>query len=138
MITLTLAVLAVAASPQADQPAPAAASAPVAETAAVQAARQWLALVDAGKWQESFAATTASFQSMNTVQAWQSASEQARVPLGRMLKRTAISSEFVPAAPAGQQVVRFRTDFANRAGAIETISLAREGERWRVVGIYID
>lgn len=136
MISLSLAVLALAASPQA---APEhAAAAPVADSATVQAARQWLALVDAGKWQESFAGTTASFQSLNTVQAWQSASEKARVPLGRMLSRTAISSEMVPAPPRGQQVVRFRTDFAARQGAIETVSLMREGEAWRIVGIYID
>lgn len=136
MISLTLAVLALAASPQAAPDR--AASSPVAETAAVQAARQWLALVDAGKWQESFAGTTASFQSQNTVQMWQSASEQARVPLGRMVARTVVSDESVPTPPRGHQVVRFRTDFANKKGAIETVSLAREGESWRIAGIYID
>jgi DNA-binding CsgD family transcriptional regulator len=141
MISLTVAVLALAASPEAapDRAASSqAASSPVAESAAVQAARQWLALVDAGKWQESWAGTTQSFQSLNTVRMWQSASEQARVPLGRMVSRTAIGDQSVPAPPNGQQVVRFRTDFANKAGATETVSLAREGESWRVVGIYID
>lgn len=134
MISLALAALALAASPQAQTSQAAA----VADSPAVQAARQWLALVDAGKWPESFAGTTASFQTLNTVQTWQSASEKARVPLGRMLSRTAVSDESVPAPPAGQRVVRFRTDFANKAGATETISLTREGEAWRVVGIYID
>lgn len=136
MISLTLAMLALSASPQA---APDRANtAPVAETAPVLAARQWLALVDAGKWQESFAGTTASFQTQNTVQMWQSASEQARVPLGRMLSRTAVSEDSVPTPPSGHRVVRFRTDFANKKGAIETVSLARDGDAWRVAGIYID
>lgn len=134
MIPLALAALALAASPQPQTSQPAA----VADSPAVQAARLWLALVDAGNWQESFAGTTASFQTLNTLQAWQSASEKARVPLGRMVRRTAVSDETVPAAPAGQRVVRFRTDFANKAGATETISLVREGAGWKVVGIYID
>ena len=141
MITTLVAMLAFAASPQAapDGSSSAPPSAQVApSSAAVDAARSWLSLVDAGRWQESFAATTRSFQSQNTVQMWQSASEQARVPLGRMLSRTAISEESVPTPPAGHQVVRFRTDFANKAGAIETVSRAREGGEWRIAGIYID
>jgi DNA-binding CsgD family transcriptional regulator len=135
MISLSLAMLALTASPQA---ASERATTTVAESAAVRAAMQWLALVDAAKWQESFVGTTASFQSQNTVQMWQSASEQARVPLGRMISRTAVSDESVPTPPQGHRVVRFRTDFANKKGAIETVSLAREGESWRIAGIYID
>lgn len=138
MISSLLAVLALAASPQSAPDRAAAPASPVAETAAVQAARQWLSLVDAGNWQDSWAATTSSFRSNNTVDMWRSASEQARVPLGRMLSRTAIADDDVPAPPSGVRVVRFRTDFANKAGATETVSLAREGESWRVVGIYID
>jgi DNA-binding CsgD family transcriptional regulator len=143
MISSLAALLALAASPQSaqDRAAPSKASArqaPVAETTVTQAARQWLALVDEAKWQQSFAATTQSFQSLNTVQTWQSASESARVPLGRVLSRSLGSQESVPAPPNGYQLVRFRTDFANKAGAVETLSLAREGESWKVVGYYID
>lgn len=109
-----------------------------AESAAVQSARQWLALVDASKWQESFLATTRSFQSLNTVATWQSASQSARVPLGAVLSRRLISEQSVPAPPNGVQVVRFKSSFANRREAIETLSLAREGENWKVAGYYID
>ena len=141
MLITIFVMLVFAASPQA-APNGSSADRPSAEavpnSAAVDTARSWLALVDAGKWQESFAATTRSFQTSNTVQMWQSASEQARVPLGAMLSRTAISDHNVPAAPAGVRAVRFRTDFANKAGAIETVSLVREGGEWRIAGIYID
>ena len=44
----------------------------------------------------------------------------------------------MPAPPAGVEVVKFRTSFANKADVIETVSLAREGSDWRVVGIYLD
>ena len=118
--------------------APAHSAAPVAETAAGTAARDWLMLLDQSRWVESWAATAKSFQSVNTVQAWQSASEKARVPLGRVLSRTLESEQDAPAPPNGYRVVRFRTDFANRSGATETLSLDREGDAWKVVGIYIE
>ena len=143
MIALTLAALALSASPEAaqDRAAPsesAAGAAPAAETGAIQAAREWLALVDAGDWQGSWAATAQSFRTMNTAQAWQSASEGARVPLGRVLSRSAGGEESIPAPPNGYRLVRFRTDFANRAGATETLSLAREGSGWKVAGYFIE
>ena len=140
MISFAAAILALAGAPEAapDRPAPRPASAPAAESGAAQAARQWLALVDAGKWQESWAGTASSFRSMNTVEAWQSASEGGRVPLGRVLSRSLTGDEGIPAPPNGYQLVRFRTDFAAKAGATETLSLAREGDRWRVVGYYIE
>ena len=136
-----LAALALSAAPEiardtAATTQPAAASA--AESPAAQAALRWLALVDAGNWTESWAGTTSSFRSMNTVEAWQSASLTARVPLGQVLSRSFAGEESVPAPPAGLQLVRFRTRFANRAEAIETLTLARESDGWRVAGYYID
>jgi DNA-binding CsgD family transcriptional regulator len=144
MISSLVAMLALSASPQSahDRVEPSTVvSHPVtqpAETAVTQSARQWLALVDAGKWQESFTATARSFQTLNTLAIWQSASEGGRVPLGRVLSRSLTSQESIPAPPSGYQLVRFRTDFAAKAGATETLSLAREGDSWRVVGYYIE
>ena len=143
MISLAIALLALSSSPQpapdraASSPAATAAS-PATQSAATQAARQWLELVDAGKWQESWATTAKSFQTMNTVETWQSVSETARVPLGRVLSRSIVSEESIPAPPSGLQLVRFRTDFANKPGATETLSLDREGGSWRVVGYFIE
>jgi DNA-binding CsgD family transcriptional regulator len=134
LVTL-LALSAPTQPPQVGAP-PAAAAAPA--TPVTRAASAFLALLDAGKWQESWAATGQSFQSLNTVAAWQAASEQARVPLGRMLSRQLLSAEDVPAPPKGYQMVRFRTDFENKRGATETVSLDREGGSWKVVGVYIE
>jgi DNA-binding CsgD family transcriptional regulator len=143
MLSFAVAVLVLSGAPEAAQdraapPEASARSAPVVETAATQAARQWLALVDAGDWPGSWAATAQSFQSQNTVEAWRSASLTARVPLGRMLSRSLAGEESIPAPPAGLQLVRFRTRFANKADAIETLSLAREGDSWRIAGYYIE
>jgi len=109
----------------------------VPDTAATQAAQQWLALVDSGDWNASWRATAQGFQSLNSVEAWRSASENARVPLGRALSRRLASEEGIPAPPHGYQLVRFRTRFENGGEATETLSLAREGATWRVAGYFI-
>lgn len=119
-------------------PKPAAPAAPAAETAAVQAARQWLALTDKGDWSGSWNATGQAFKSLNTSERWADVSEAVRTPLGALVSRELIGEEFVPAPPYGYQLVKFRTSYANKAGAIETLSLVREGGEWRVVGCTIE
>lgn len=103
----------------------------------VQAAREWLALVDEGRWHESWNATGKAFRQLNTSETWASLSAEVRPPLGQVLSRTATGQEAVPAPPHGFQIVRFRTTFANRTDATETVTLEREGEDWKVVGYLI-
>ena len=122
----------------ADPPAAQPSAAIAAETAPVRSARAWLDLVDRNEWNGSWDATGQAFKSLNTVQIWTAASEQARVPLGRMTSRVLINEEHVPAPPYGYQLVRFRTSYAHRADAVETLSLSLEGGEWRVVGYVID
>lgn len=108
------------------------------ESEVVRSAREWLELGDQGRWKDSWLGTATSFQKSNTAEKWAEVSEQVRVPLGAVVSRTALSQESVPAPPAGVEVVKFRTSFANKADVIETVSLAREGSDWKVVGIYLD
>jgi hypothetical protein len=82
--------------------------------------------------------TTKSFRKANTLELWTETSKKVRPPLGALISRTLLSEQSVRAPPAGVQVVKFRTDFANKKGVIETVSLAREGSDWKVVGIYLD
>lgn len=138
-MTIFLAALAVIASPTPDSAADSRPAAIAANDAAVEvAAREWLALVDAGDWQSSFAATGDGFRAVNTAEGWEAASRKARIPLGAPVTRTAIAFEHLPVPPAGAQLVRFRTDFAARAGAVETLSLQMEQGRLKVVGYFID
>lgn len=116
--------------------APLAASA--AETAAVAAGKQWLALLDAGKWDASYAATGKTFRSLNTLAKWTEVSQRVRTPLGAMLSRELKTVDFVPAPPQGYWIVKFRTDYAGKAGATETLSLAWEDGAWKVAGVTID
>ena len=115
-----------------------AAQATPARAEVARSARDWLAIVDAGRWGESWRATGDAFRSLNTVEAWTRASEQGRVPLGAIVSRADLSQESVPAPPHGYEMVKFRTSFVNRANAVETLTLVRERQAWRVVGYWID
>ena len=140
LMTFALGLLALALLPQAG-PAPQptlAMSASTADSAVLDAARQWLTLVDQGRWDESYQATGASFRKLNTAQTWAAVSEKMRASLGAMVSRAFLSEEDLPAPPHGYEVVKFRTSFANKADAVETVSLDREDGDWRVVGITID
>jgi DNA-binding CsgD family transcriptional regulator len=140
LMSVFLGILALASSQSASSPASFAATAavPVAQTEVVRAARDWLVLHDEGRWRESWEATSASFRKLNSVTRWTEVAQKVRPPLGAVTSRVAITQEQVPAPPAGVQVVKFRTSFANKADAVETVSLAREDGAWKVVGIYID
>lgn len=143
MITMLAALLALSSLAQvadtgAGTPVFSAAQTSIAESAATRTARDWLAMVDDGKWQESWAATGRAFRSLNSVEAWRAASEKERVPLGAVRTRVLLSEQDIPAPPNGYRLVRFRTEFANKASATETLSLDYEGDSWRVVGCYIE
>ncbi|MBM6576120.1 DUF4019 domain-containing protein [Microvirga sp. SRT01] len=103
----------------------------------VAAARNWLVLVDASEWDESYRATGSAFRKLNTAPVWATVSQKVRVPLGTLVSRTFLSQENLPAPPSGYEVVKFRTSFANKADVVETVSRDREGGTWRVVGITI-
>ena len=109
-----------------------------AQAEIARSARDWLAIVDGGRWEESWRATGESFRALNTVGAWTRASEQGRVPLGALVSRADLSQESIPAPPHGYEMVKFRTSFANRANVVETVTLVREGQAWRVVGYWLD
>lgn len=139
MMSLTAVLIALSAPVQTPvAPSDASTASPIAESEAAKAARDWLMLVDEAKWQESWAATGQSFRSVNTVALWQSVSEKAHAPLGRMVTRTLVSDVDTPAPPRGSHTVQFRTDFSNKRSVIETLSLIREDGIWKVAGIYIE
>lgn len=109
-----------------------------AESDVAQAARQWLALVDGYKWQESWNATGQSFKNLNTADKWASVAGEVQPKMGAVLSRTLQSQEFVPAPPSGYEMVKFQTNFASKSGAVEVLTLVREDSQWKVVGYWIE
>ena len=146
VMSIVLGILALSAlsdgapSPAAIADASAGGQAPAAaiESDVVRSAREWLHLGDEGRWNDGWAATGESFRKLNTSERWAAVADKVRTPLGAVITRTALSQESVPAPPAGVEMVKFRTNFANKADVIETVTLVREGGAWKVVGIYLD
>ena len=118
----------------------------------VTAARQWLALVDAHDWAGSYAATGQSFKDLNSLEVWTKVAGETQPTYGKVTARTVtevqakgddtgrtlLSEEFVPAPPAGYQMVKFRTNFSAKPDALETLTLVQENGQWKVVGYWID
>ena len=140
LVMSVLAILLVLSSPmieQGDNAHPAQAVA-ASDAEVESAARDWLALVDKGQWQESFDAAGASFRDVNTVEGWSKASSQVRTPLGTVQSRELIEVKYVNAPPRGFRSVAFFTIFSDGGQMIELVTLEREGTGWRAVGYIIE
>jgi hypothetical protein len=109
--------------------------------AAVAAAREWLAVVDAGAYAASWDQTSSLFRATVSRPQWGDALESVRAPLGATESRALLAAEYttsLPGAPEGEYVVmQFRTAFAERAGAIETVTVTHDADGWRVSGYFI-
>jgi hypothetical protein len=112
------------------------------ETAALRAAQAWLAVVDSGKYDESWDAAAGYFKTAVAKTQWRQAMAGARRPLGKVLSRKlrgkTIATE-LPGAPDGHYVViQFTTTFANKRAAVETVTPMLENDGgWRVAGYFI-
>lgn len=103
----------------------------------VEAARAFLSLIEQKRWEDSYAATGSSFRKLNTLQVWTQVSQEVHARYGATISRTLISHENLPAPPAGYEVVKFRTVYANKQQAVETVTLDREDGKWVVAGVTI-
>ena len=122
--------------------APAPVIAPAAETPSeVAAAGNFVALLDAGRWDESWQAAGVLFQSQMPQGRWSATIQPVRTPLGAAQSRSLAGTRktrSLPGAPDGDYVVvQYRTDFASKAGAIETLVLSNERGGWKVDGYFI-
>ena len=112
------------------------------EQLAQQSGDAWLALVDSGKYAESWQEAAQYFKNAVTKDQWQSAMQSTREPLGKMLSRKLRSATFrttLPGAPDGQYVViQYDSSFEHKQSAVETVTptLDKDGT-WRVSGYYI-
>ena len=115
---------------------------PEAEKAAVQAAQEWLVLVDAGQYAQSWDEAAEFFKNAVAQDKWLEMIQGVRSPLGTLKTREVKSSRYrtsVPGAPDGEYViVQFNTSFENKQSAVETVTPMRDKDgTWRVSGYYI-
>jgi Protein of unknown function (DUF4019) len=112
-----------------------------AEDAAQKAAETWLALVDGGKYAESWAQASTMLKKQVTVEQWTDLTTKGRSSFGAFTSRSVNSRQYstsLPGAPAGEYVIlTFDGHFATRS-AVETVVMVRDGDDgWRVAGAFI-
>jgi hypothetical protein len=111
-------------------------------TQGTQAAQNWLNLVDSGKYGESWDAAGEYFKSMVKKEDWVGKVTGVRGAIGNVKYRKLISSRHatsLPGAPDGEyDVMRFKSSFANKKKAVETVTSMKDKDgAWRVVGYFI-
>jgi hypothetical protein len=109
---------------------------------ATRAADSWLKLIDDGKYSESWTQTSAFFQERVPQGQWIAQASAARDPLGSLTSRKLAGAHYttsLPGAPDGHYVVlQYKSSFANKKSAVETVTPMREADgQWRVSGYYI-
>ena len=112
------------------------------EVQAQKGAESWLALVDSGKYAESWDEASTLFKGQVTKEKWVEMLKPVRDPLGKVQSRKLSSAEYKkdpPNAPAGEYVtIQFAASFENLKSATETVALALDKDgRWRVAGYFI-
>ena len=112
------------------------------EAAAVSAAEKWLAVVDKGKYEESWKEAAEYFKNAVKQKQWEQSLQAVRNPLGKLISRKVNSKTYktsLPGAPDGEYVIiQFDTSFENKKKAVETVTtMMDKGGNWRVSGYYI-
>ena len=121
--------------------APAARAQDPRATEAQQAARAWLLVADKLYADASYRAADTKFRSVLTPERWRDAVRTVRTPLGAMVQRSGIKTEFATKLkdqPDGEYVlITFRTAFEKKPVSRELVSVERVQGRWQVVGYVI-
>ncbi|WP_395615748.1 DUF4019 domain-containing protein [Sphingorhabdus sp.] len=119
----------------------AAISAPAPVSPELTVADGWLSLLDANSWSASWNDTGKLFRSQLTQEQWVKTVQSVREPLGTVVSRVvngSSKSKSLPGAPDGEyEILQYRTVFSKKADTIETVILAREDDKWKIVGYFI-
>lgn len=111
------------------------------ENQAQAKAEAWLALVDSAQYSQSWTQASAFFRAHVDEPKWTQMVGAAVGPMGAKKSRTfksIVLMKTMPGAPDGNYaVLRFDATFANKAAAVETITMMDEGGEWRMAGYFI-
>lgn len=113
-----------------------------AEAKALFAAKAWLAIVDEGKYDQSWDLADGYFQTVVSKAQWVESLTKIRQPMGGVVQRSKMSQMFttsLPGAPEANYVqIQFQTTFPGNLVTLERITpvQGKDGQ-WRVAGYYI-
>jgi hypothetical protein len=113
---------------------------PIAEATA--ASREWLSVIDAGQYGQSWDEAAAFFKQHVTKSQWERAVGEVRKQTGALKTRELDSAQpahRLPGVPDGDYVVIvYRSSFAAAPSATETVTPMRDADgHWRVAGYYV-
>ncbi len=116
-------------------------AAALAQSTYADACNGWLALVDAGKYDDSWTTASAFFQSKITKEQWSPMIKAVRDTVGPAISRGATQvtpTDTLPNAPFGHYlVIVVHTKFAMNAEATETVIMKMENNEWKVAGYFV-
>ncbi len=113
-----------------------------AEQAAQAAAESWLALVDAGNYDQSWEEAASIFKEQVTKEQWKSALETVHSQVGKLQSRKLKSATYAknpPSAPPGEYVnIQYDSKFEKLPAGVESVvpMLDKDG-KWRVSGYFV-
>lgn len=133
LLALSLSVSAGAQPMAGPKAAPAAKDSDPDVALAKKAALEWLALVDAGKFETTWDQAAGSFQKAQSKADWAKGLGGARPTMGKLVVRTLLNHEVrtaLPNLPPGKYItVRFTTVFEKHASGSESVTLVKDGAR---------
>jgi hypothetical protein len=107
------------------------------EQAAAKAVEAWLAIHDAGRYDESWDAAAEYVKKRIPRSKWEDTMQSHRAPLGGVQSRSAQAASYsatLPGMPDGDYVVlQYKTSFEKKNSAIETIIPMLEDGQWKVM-----
>ncbi len=111
------------------------------EEAALSEAKRWLAMVDEGKYSESWHSASSYFRKAVKEDEWEEKLKAHRIPLGKLRSRNVKTKTYktsIPGAPDGEYAILFETSFENKEETFETvIPIIDTDGKWHVSGYYI-
>lgn len=104
-------------------------------------AKQWLVLVDDRNYAEAYDQMSARARAKSDAGQWSQKERGLREPLGAMSSRALKDVKMTKTLPGmrdGQYAtVRYDTNFAHKAGAVESVTLVSENGAWSVISYSI-
>ncbi|PNH84828.1 hypothetical protein C1M56_19585 [Vibrio diazotrophicus] len=101
----------------------------------------WLETVDLGEYALSWSEADPVFQERISSSKWKRMLTQIRAPLGQIISRSvkrASEHNSLPGVADGQYlVINFAASFGQKSSAIETVTLQKVANKWRVAGYFI-
>lgn len=112
---------------------------PKEEQTAIQSAESWLAIVDKGKYRESWEGLADLFKQNDKEEEWINDLNRSRKPLGKVLERELRHESKSSEASVGEYLIfQYETSFENKKSVVEAVSVIKDKDgNWRILGYSI-